>query len=136
MIVTLINVAIGLAVGIYVVKKKDAFSLLCGLFFYISFHYAYSVVPIFIYKPYFLEWRKEIQIGAKLTGLLFVLFILVELYRRYVIRQWRSCRSTVVAVPASLSIIWILCTFTHSSGIADNGFIAIFEAGNWLGIFP
>lgn len=113
MIVTLINVAIGLAVGIYVVKKKDAFSLLCGLFFYISFHYAYSVVPIFIYKPYFLAWRREIQIGAKLTGLLFVLFILVELYRRYVIREWRSWRSTVVAVPAGLSIIWILCTFTY-----------------------
>jgi hypothetical protein len=113
MIVTLINVAIGLAVGIYVVKKKDAFSLLCGLFLYISFHYAYSVIPIFIYRPHFFLLREEIQVGAKLTGLFFVLFILVELYRRYVIRQWGSCRSTVVAVPASLSIIWILCTFTY-----------------------
>jgi hypothetical protein len=135
MIVTLINAVIGLAVGIYVVKKKDALLLLGGLFIYISFHYAYSVIPIFIYRPYFLVWRGKVQLGAKLTGLLFVLFILVELYRRYVIRQWRGCRSTVVAVPASLSIIWILCTFTHSTGIADNGFIAIFEAGNWLGIF-
>ena len=110
--IVMINVTIGIVAGLYAVRRKDALSYMTSLFLYITFHYTYSVFSIFDYNAFFV-WRKNTQQGAKIIGLLFIVFIIVELYRKYVIKKWRYVKSPVVALPVFLSIVWVLFTFVQ-----------------------
>lgn len=112
LIVTIMNASIGLAAAIYAVRNRDARLYMASLFLYITFHYTYSVLGIFDYDR-FSGWRATTQPGAKAVGFLFILFIIVEIYRRYVIKNYRFLRSSTTTLPIILAILWVSLTISQ-----------------------
>lgn len=112
LVVASINIILGVAAGIYALKRKHARAYMLSLFFYITFHYTYSVFAIFDVRAAVL-WRRSTQPGVKIVGLLFIIFILVELYRRYVFKHLRWTRPSITIAPIILSGIWLLFTFVQ-----------------------
>jgi len=110
--VAVINFTIALMAGLYALKKKDALAFLTGLYIYITFHYTYAALPIF-FRDTFIVWRESTQPGAKLSGLIFIVFIIFEIYRRFVISNRRWMKQTALVLPVVLMLAWLLLTLAQ-----------------------
>lgn len=112
MISFILNGSIAFLLILYIFYKKDLYTLFFSLFLYITLHYSYSAIAIFWpNKVYIL--RASTQMGAKITGIGFLLFIITILtwrYRRLLIEQVFSGASKVAGLSCFL---WFLVTITH-----------------------
>jgi len=73
------NGLIALLLSIYVFKKKNVYFLFFALFLYITLHYSYSAIFTIFYPQDYRVMHKSTQIGAKLTGIGFLLFTIIML---------------------------------------------------------
>ena len=73
------NGLIALLLCFYIIKKKNVYSLFFALFLYITLHYSYSAVFTIFYPQDYRVMHKSTQIGAKLTGICFLLFTIIML---------------------------------------------------------
>lgn len=68
--------------ALYVIYKRNIYALLFSLFLYITLHYGYSAVTIFDLQKFY-EVRYSTQVGAKITGIGFLFFIIAIILWRY-----------------------------------------------------
>lgn len=76
------NGTIALLIIVYILRNNDLYTLFFSLFFYLTLHYSYSAITIFC-PEMLTSLRGSTQLGAKLTGIGFLLFIIIILIWRY-----------------------------------------------------
>lgn len=120
MISFVLNGTIALLLIIYISYKKDLYSLFFSLFIYLSLHYSYVAFGIFEVTELH-SLHGTTQVGAKLTGIGFILFVIIVLilrYRMLLIEQIFSGASKVIVFLCSF---WFLAVVIHWVNMVLNG---------------